>query len=106
MLNNPYRRSPTERHWDQICIGFFFKNPARSTKAAHPQDSGSSGLKSQERKPVDHPDGRGARRSLPTKPLPPGSGGILNRDSEPGSGNNSTLDNLFLHRFLGPNSKE
>ena len=32
----------------------------------------------------------------------PGSGGILNRDSEPGSGNNSTLDNLFLHRFLGP----
>ena len=32
----------------------------------------------------------------------PGSGEILNRDSEPGSGNNSTLDILFLHRFLGP----
>ena len=32
----------------------------------------------------------------------PGSGEILSRDSEPGSGNNSTLDNLFLHRFLGP----
>ena len=26
----------------------------------------------------------------------------LRRDSEPGSGNNSTLDNLFLPRFLGP----
>ena len=36
----------------------------------------------------------------------PGSGGILNRDSEPGSGNNSTLDNLFLHRFLGSNGKQ
>ena len=32
----------------------------------------------------------------------PGSGEILNRDSEPGSGNNSTLDDLFLPRFLGP----
>ena len=27
MLNNPYRRSPTERHWDQICIGFFSRIP-------------------------------------------------------------------------------
>ena len=32
----------------------------------------------------------------------PGSGEILNRDSEPGSGNNSTLDNLFLPGFLVP----
>ena len=32
----------------------------------------------------------------------PGSGEILNPDSEPGSGNHSTLDNLFLPRFLGP----
>ena len=51
---------------------------------------------------MDHPDGQGASEISPTKPLPRDSGGILNRDSEPGSGNNSTLDNLFLPRFLGP----
>ena len=46
---------------------------------------------------MDHPDGQGARRSLPPSRCPG-----LRRDSEPGSGNNSTLDNLLLPRFLGP----
>ena len=48
------------------------------------------------------PDGQGARRSLPTKPLLRAPArfrtGILNR----APGNNSTLDNLFLPRSLGP----
>ena len=38
----------------------------------------------------------------PHQAAAPGSGEILNRDSEPGPGNNSTLDNLFLPRSLGP----
>ena len=48
------------------------------------------------------PGWSGSQEISPHQAAAPGSGEILNRDSEPGSGNNSTLDNLFLPRFLGP----
>ena len=46
---------------------------------------------------MDHPDGLGARRIYPHQAAAPGSAEILNR----APGNNSTLDDFFLPRFLG-----
>ena len=79
------------------CLGtidIFFNSPARSTKATDAQDSGSSGaeipgLKFRgpgPKKTVDPPGWSGSQEISPHQAAAPGSGEILNRDSEPGSG--------------------